>query len=154
MAHFQMIKHLNKLIISHRANLKGPHSAIFGENHPSSIYNVIHQGFDVELDVWFIDNRFLLGHDNPEYEVDKSFFNDSKMWIHCKNVEALYQLLKLNTNVFYHDQDDCVLTSKGFIWHYPKNQILTDISIAVMPERVPNWDLTNAYGICTDFLLD
>lgn len=140
------------LIISHRGNLSGPNTAYYGENHPSSIRHALWDGYEAEVDVWLIDNKFILGHDKPEFEVDDSFFYNDRLWVHCKNIEALYKL-KNNPliNAFFHDQDDCTLTSQGFIWTYPKNLLITNKSIAVMPELVPDWDYSKAFGICTDF---
>lgn len=58
---------------------------------------------------------------------------------------------KGHLHYFFHDQDDCTLTSHGYIWQYPKNIKLTSHSIACMPERVENWEgLNECWGICTD----
>lgn len=145
---------MNKLlIISHRGNISGPTTAHYGENHPSSIKHVLWDGYHVEVDVWLVNNKFILGHDKPEYEVDPTFFYNDRLWVHCKNIEALYKL-KTNSlvNAFFHNQDDCTLTSQGYIWTFPKNLPLTDQSIAVMPELVEDWDITQAFGVCTDFV--
>ena len=78
------------------------------------------------------------------------------MFIHCKNIEALYYCLSKNDNLdfFFHDSDECVLTSKGYIWTYP-GKTLTDKSICVMPERTVNTDNLNiCAGICTDYVLE
>lgn len=140
------------LIISHRGNTDGPNSAYYGENHPSSIKNVLWQKFDCEIDCWFIENKFVLGHDKGEHEITQDFFYNDKLWVHCKNIEALYQLIDNPcVNAFFHDKDDAVLTSKKFIWTYPKNLHITNRSIAVLPELVEDWDFSKAHGICTDF---
>lgn len=141
------------LIISHRGNLFGPNTAHYGENHPSSIQHVLWDGYHAEVDVWLIKNKFILGHDKPEFEVDDTFFDNDRLWVHCKNIEALFKLKNNKLiNSFFHDKDDCTLTSQGFIWTYPKNLLITNKSIAVMPELVPEWDYSNAFGICTDFI--
>lgn len=139
-----------KLLIAHRGNTKGPNPS--QENHPSYIRSALWDGYHAEVDVWLVDGKYVLGHDKPDYEVDQTFFYNDKLWVHCKNIEALYKL-RTNpvVNAFFHDQDDCTLTSQGYIWTYPKKLLLTDKSIAVMPERVEDWDLSSAYGICTDF---
>ena len=55
-------------IISHRGNLDGP---IFEkENHPDYILNAIDAGFDVEIDLWKIETKLFLGHDEPKYLID------------------------------------------------------------------------------------
>ena len=55
----------------------------------------------------------------------------------------------MGMNCFFHNTDDGVLTSHGYIWTYPGKE-LTKNSIAVLPERVEDWDLSNCAGICTD----
>lgn len=140
----------NKLFIAHRGNTNGPDPK---ENHPTHIWAALHAGFDVEIDVWFIDNKYILGHDAPQYEIDYQFFYNCRFWLHCKNIPALRKLTTNPlVNTFYHNTDDCVLTSQGYIWTYPKPQLLTDKSVAVMPETVKeDWDLSEVMGICTDY---
>lgn len=140
-------------IISHRANLSGPNSAIHGENHPNSIEHVLSLGYDVEIDVSFVYNTFYLGHHSLEYSIDIDFLKKSGLWVHCKNIQAFNKLIKENIHCFFHDVDDCTLTSEKYIWTFPKKYIpLTDISVAVLPEKVPEWDLSVCYGICTDYV--
>lgn len=143
------------ILISHRGNISGPKSE--SENHPTYIKRALSENYDVEIDVWYKDDKFYLGHDKPQYPIDSMFFQNFKLWAHCKNIEALYKL-KTNPliNAFFHDQDDAVLTSQGYIWTFPKANIpLTNQSIAVMPERVGEWpNLNLCYGICTDYVLE
>ncbi len=147
---------MKKVIISHRANISGPNTAPNAENHPKSIQYALSLDFDVEIDVWYKNNKFYLGHDKPEHTVHESFLYNDRLWVHAKNIDAF---LKLRDNplihLFSHDEDDYVLTSTKFAWHHPKAlSKLTKYSIAVMPERSENWDLTNCYGICTDYPLE
>lgn len=141
------------LIISHKGNLNGPNPD--KENHPNYIDQAFIAGFEVEIDVWLLDGQFWLGHDQPQYKIEKNFLLDKKLWLHAKNMKAMFALndMKLNhmINCFFHQEDDCTLTSQGYIWTYPRLLPLSDQSIAVMPERVPNWNVSNAAGICTDF---
>lgn len=141
--------------IAHRALFQGPDSAL--ENNPSQILLAITKGFDVEIDAWFVDGEWMLGHDAPTYPVPKSFLNDPRMWIHCKNLAALYEISrsKIRSDFFWHQEDDFTLTSKGFIWTYP-GKPLTHNSVMVMPEWT---DLDFATvtelkcaGICSDFV--
>ena len=53
--------------ISHRGNLEGPIRS--EENKIDYINNAINQNFDVEIDVWFKNNNFYLGHDEPQYKI-------------------------------------------------------------------------------------
>lgn len=138
-------------IISHRGNLNGKDPE--KENHPDYILNALKAGYDVEIDLWHQNNNLYLGHDNPQYDVDIKFLCQPGLWIHAKNIDSIYFL---NTNYsdlnyFFHDTDDCVLTSKGYLWTYIGKQ-LTPKSIAVMPEKIVEpYDLSYCYGICTDF---
>ena len=112
-------------------------------------------GYDVEIDVRYIDNSFYLGHDVPAYKVTTEWLFDraDKLWIHCKNLKALY-ILKGYTkfNYFYHDKDDFTLTSKGYVWTYPLKEICPD-SVLVCPtiEQTKFYANKNITGICTDW---
>jgi hypothetical protein len=59
----------------------------------------------------------------------------------------------MNTNYhihcFWHQEDDVTLTSWGFLWSFPDEQ-LTDKSICVMPETIDK--SIDCYGVCTDFV--
>lgn len=136
-------------IIAHRGNVFGPQPDM--ENYPEYIDYSISLGYDVEIDVWFLDDKFFLGHDNPQYEVPLSFFVGKPLWIHCKNIYALEELSVIPAlNAFYHDKEDVIMTRNGYLWTAP-SKLLTEKSIAVMPELAPEWDISNACGICTDF---
>ena len=81
------------ILISHRGNLNG---ASAYENHPEYIQEALNQGFDVEIDVWWIDDTgFWLGHDKPQYLVDEYYLENPKLWCHAKNLEALLNLSKI-----------------------------------------------------------
>lgn len=146
------------IIISHRGNLTGPHSAT--ENLPSSVDHAISLGLNVEIDLWVSEDKTLhLGHDHSEYEVTCSWIVDRNtwLWIHCKNMLALeYATTYLtDTNYFFHQNDDYTLTSKGFVWVYP-GVTTPKNSIAVLPESTDRWlsnldDYKDLYGVCTDF---
>ena len=57
----------NMILISHRGNLSGPSKE---ENHPEHIIKAAAAGFDVEVDVWVINNDYFLGHDEPRYKTN------------------------------------------------------------------------------------
>ena len=131
-------------IISHRGNLVGINKKL--ENNPNHILNVLAK-FDVEVDVWFIDNKWFLGHDIPQYEVLFDFFKNN-MWLHCKNLQACQQLSKTNLNWFWHENDKITLTSKGYIWAYPKIYVDNGITVEFdYLSSLPN----NILGVCTDY---
>ena len=138
------------IYISHRGNLNGPNTQ--KENHPDYIKKAWMQGFDVEVDVWYVDNQFCLGHDEPQYEVDWKFLSNPSFWCHAKNIEALSIMLNCNAHCFFHNTDDATLTSKGIIWTYP-GKFLTNKSICVMPENKSfKVDWKKAYGVCSDYI--
>lgn len=139
------------LIISHRGNFSGPNPT--HENSPSYVMEALNAGFDVEIDLWYIDGVLSLGHDKPEYPTDYSFLSNKGLWIHCKNIMALsFMANYAYYNVFYHNTDDVTLTSHGFLWTYP-GRFVFENSIAVLPEITSGWNISGAYGVCTDFPL-
>lgn len=142
----------NFIFISHRGNLSGPNPS--RENQPSYIQEALDLGYNVEIDTWLINNTFYLGHDKPEYITTLEFLLSSpNIWVHCKNLAALDELiLEPDINCFSNDKDDYVLTSKCYIWIQRKIK-LTQNCIAVLPERIKDWDLKNCAGICTDYVL-
>ena len=102
------------ILISHRGNLNRKQEN--WENDPSYILEALKEGYDVEIDVWhledypdlFNDSIFFLGHDKPQYRVSIDFLMQDRLWIHCKNIEALYKLYD-KTHCFFIDRDDVVL---------------------------------------------
>ena len=140
-------------LISHRGNLNGPNPE--KENHPDYIWAAIQAGYDVEIDVWFVDGKFMLGHDEPQYEFPFALLQNhhSKLWIHCKDMDSLSQLNELDpnghkVNYFSHDQDLGVLTSRGYIW----SANLYKRGILVMPELFNKEPNENTLGVCSDYI--
>jgi hypothetical protein len=146
------------IYIAHRGLFLGPDKQ--KENHPEQISLAIELGYDCEIDIRVIDNKFYLGHDSSDYEVDEYWLRSSKLWIHVKNKEALhwfYECQYWKYNYFWHENDQYTLTSKGFVWTHPNSELLTS-SILVMPEHV-DATLNNAiqakcFAICSDFVQD
>ena len=143
--------------IAHRGNINGPNK--LNENKPEYLKNAIKKGYHVELDLWVIEDMLFLGHDKPDYKIELDFLEKykEKLYCHCKNIDSIYYLINKNVDIkfFFHDTDDCVLTSNKEIWTYPGKD-LTKHSICVMPERVNSYsveDLMICQGICTDFPL-
>jgi len=141
------------LLISHRGNINGCFKSY--ENEPSYVDLTINKGYDVEIDVWYKDGNLWLGHDSPEYGVDFIWIRDrlSKLWVHCKNIDALFYFKTSNysINYFWHQEDDVTITSLGYFWTYPGKQLTTN-SIAVMPETKEFENIDNAFGICSDYI--
>jgi len=138
-------------IISHRGNINGENPSM--ENKPEYILKALEEGFDVEIDVWKIGLNLLLGHDNPSNTIDFNFLSTPGLWIHCKNIECIEYLININRlNIFWHQKDDIAMTSNKFLWTYPGKK-LTSKSIAVLPEKTFDWNIENAYGVCTNYPL-
>jgi hypothetical protein len=140
------------ILISHRGNIVGRFESY--ENEPNYIDLALSEGYDVEVDVWVIEGIFYLGHDKPQYGITLDWLNErkDKLWIHCKNTEAVewFNTLCNTYNYFWHQEDTLTLTSKGYIWVYPGKQPINN-SIAVMPE-INNDDTSHCLGICSDFI--
>jgi hypothetical protein len=138
------------ILIAHRGNTDGPIKSL--ENEPSYLDLAISKGYDVEVDVWLINDSLFLGHDNPQYTVDFGWFTDRiyKLWIHCKNTDAIlfFKDSKYKFNYFWHETDTVTLTSNNNIWVFPGKQPIKN-SIAVMPE-INDDDVTKCIGICSD----
>ena len=107
--------------IAHRGNLKGriPER----ENSPDYIDEAIAAGFDVEIDVWKINGKYFLGHDEDQYKIDLMWLIDrsENLWCHAKNLDALHDIIHYSKlNGFWHQEDDYTLTTHNFIWTYPR----------------------------------
>lgn len=135
-------------LIAHRGNLYGPNPD--RENKPDTIRKAIDLGFDCEIDVWYVENRYFLGHDYPETEIPYAFleFYSEHLWIHCKHLESLIQL-KDKFNCFYHDKDLYTLTSRGILWGNI-NSPTHSLAVQVMPEKSGVFS-SYCYAICTDY---
>lgn len=140
------IRDKKMMLISHRGNLNGPIPE--RENSIEYIEAALEKGFHVEIDVWYDDDQWYLGHDNPQYLIGMEFLKDIRLWCHAKNIAALKNMIKEGIHCFWHQEDEHTLTSRGWIWAYPGSP-LTDRSIAVMPASKVTEDCA---GICCDFI--
>ena len=142
------------ILIAHRGLFDGPDAD--SENRPEQIIQALGKGYDCEIDAWFKDGNWFLGHDGPEYEIDFDFLTQPGLWIHAKNLSALYIMGADNRlNFFWHENDAYTLTSHGYIWSFPKQQ-LTKNSIMLMPEwedpKLNNTRYADCAGICSDYV--
>ena len=149
-------------IICHRGNTFGPDPD--NENKPEVIDYCIRKGYDVEIDLWYYNNKLYLGHDEPTYQVDADYLmlNKDRLWIHCKNLKASAELNKLDRilftsfNYFFNDSDNYSLTSLNYIWTYPRsqkeftyNQVLLDFRPNV---NFKKYSELNIHGVCVDYV--
>ena len=138
------------ILISHRGNISGKIPE--RENHPDYIDEAISKGYDVEIDMWWVNGRIYLGHDFPQYEIDDEWLGNrvDKLWVHCKNTELLNWIRSTTLHYFWHEEDTLTLTSKQYVWVYPGKQPVIG-SIAIMPE-LNNDDVSTCLGICSDYI--
>lgn len=139
-------------IISHRGNLRGREPE--RENHPKFIIKAYEAGFDIEIDVWYIDTQFYLGHDCPQYQICGTWLKELQdvLWCHAKNPDAFEKMLAIGLHCFWHETDRYTMTSRGIPWCYPKNYITGGIT--VINESLADQTLSaDVLGVCTDYPL-
>jgi len=140
------------LFISHRGNTFGPEPK--RENTLEHIQHAFDFGFDVEIDVWYVDGVLRLGHDVPGETLPMEYIHNQKLWFHCKNVRALLFLQhQEKVKYFWHEKDQYTITSNKKIWTYPGKQLVPS-AVAVLPEvklQGSVFELFSCHAICTDF---
>lgn len=142
-------------IYSHRGNLSGKSPR---ENEPAFILECIAEGFNVEVDLWFVDGAYLLGHDGPEHPIDLRAFDREEIIFHLKSPHV--PPLK-HADAFAIENDPYALTRRGLLWtNYGRAP--TPEAVMCSPELVgdqrPLADFVRtmqhtAAGICTDYPL-
>lgn len=139
--------------IAHRGNYKGSNKE--RENSPDYIEEAIAAGYNVEVDVWLIDNKWMLGHDFPKYEVPLVFFERPEIWTHAKNLVGYVSLYhNSKVHVFWHNKDDFAITSRGIKW--ANTHVLTYDGVMVLPElndhhtSMIKLGHVDPIGICSD----
>lgn len=142
--------------IAHRGNEKGRFA--HDENKPEKIEELHQKGIVCEIDIWYKENQWWLGHDAPETKVTFEWLmkNPSLCLIHCKNYQALDTLHRecgsqgYDVNLFYHTVEDYALTSRGHIIVHPNQTCLPD-SIEMMPELSKTRDMKKRSNyVCSD----
>jgi hypothetical protein len=142
------------IYIAHRGLFAGPDKGI--ENVPEQIQLALSLGYDCEVDVWYkAEGEWWLGHDAPTYNVDYDFIAQAGLWLHAKNLAALYYLTGTPLNYFWHESDTQTLTSHHYIWTYP-DRLLSKHSIMLLPEwsdpALMSTKDADCYGICSDYI--
>jgi hypothetical protein len=138
------------IFIAHRGNIAGPNLKL--ENTPEYLQAAMDAGYGVEVDIQWDRGVLYYGHDYSLEPVDEKFIIKRDVFCHAKNIEAIPALMSLGCNVFVHDTDPCVYTSKGHIWCYPGVHVKSDKAIWLdlhgepLPEDIPS----KLYGICGD----
>lgn len=142
-------------LIAHRGNTEGPKKD--SENQPIYIDFAIESGYDVEVDLRKFETGLYLGHDFPEFKVTEEWLHSRKdrLWIHCKNSDALEFCLEKDLHCFWHNIDDYTMTSKGYVWAFPGKENVGDKCVLVMPEN--DWPVEiikkkAKFGVCSDYV--
>ena len=144
------------IFISHRGNTDRIKKDL--ENTQRYIDLAISKGYEVEVDIWCIEKKLFLGHDNPETPVTLEWLEDrkNKLWIHTKNRSALEFFLSADPSFkfFWHTTEPFILTSNCLIWAHDYDSVEND-SLCIVPllslEQVIEADVREWYAICTDF---
>jgi hypothetical protein len=139
--------------IAHKGNYAGQN--VDRENTVEYIEEAIAAGYNVKVDAWLMEDKWMLGQHWPATEVPRSFFERPEIWTHAKNLVGYVSLYNNpKVHVFWHNKDDFAITSKGIKW--ARNYIETSdgiMSIAednqTMKGRI-NGKLTQPLGICCD----
>ena len=136
------------ILISHRGNLTGPSDY---ENDPRQIKAVLNMAYHCEVDFWYVDNQYYLGHDEPKYKIKRSFLEQKNLWVHCKNLAALERVPR-KVNYFWHQTDDFTLTSHKYIWTFPEKTVGKK---SIIVDNSKDWQTKDyqCHGVCSDYLL-
>lgn len=134
------------------------------ENHLDTLEKRHNIGYSCEYDIWFHNHKWWTGHDNPTYIIDdidkllKASLNDL---IHAKDGITFAEIIKYcrergyNNEIFYHTDEDYVLTTRSNIIVYP-GKFLVNNSICMMPENIKrdlsNIEKDNITSICSDLI--
>lgn len=136
-------------IYAHRGNIDGPENPL--ENTVELAEKALGMGYGVELDVWFKNDCFFLGHDQPKQKVSKQYLINNNFLIHCKNYQAFRELyLNPNIHCFYHNDEPFTLTNLGkclvhekIVENFNHNDIVVDLNSRKITDK--------AYGVITDY---
>ena len=145
------------ILISHRGNIDNKNPSL--ENSIKYIEKALDLGFNVEIDLWEVNDVLYLGHDEPQYQITFYWLlaRINLLWVHCKNVSAVHRMIIFENegnkfNYFWHENDTFAITSKRFIWAFPGKQPIIG-SIAVMPE-INNDNISVCLGVCSDNIIN
>lgn len=138
------------ILIAHRGNIHGPDSKL--QNKPLQIQKALDLGYNCEIDVWYINGEFLLGHDEPKYKIYERSLENSKLWCHAKNLDALVQMLNnKKINCFWHEEDKYTITSSGYIWCFPDVYVQNKCIQVHKGKKVDHHNY-KCDGICSDYI--
>lgn len=141
------------LKIAHRALVNGPDKRL--ENDIATIVHRCSNGLYSEIDIWYVNSKWYIGHDSPEEEIALEYLISPYLFIHAKNVDAFHELQiisnshGLNLRIFYHTEEHYALTTRGETIIYP-GLPEKDGWLYMMPERT-KLTLQSSGMICSDY---
>jgi hypothetical protein len=144
-------------LISHRGNINGRIEE--AENSIPYISDTMSLGYDVEIDIWYINNILYLGHDGPQYKTDLNWLlrNMERLWIHCKDFSSLNYLIKYPLRVFYHEKENqTIINQCNLIWSHDLSNISQNSIIPLLNlNEIQSYDFSkkDVYGVCSDFVI-
>lgn len=142
-------------VISHRGNIFGVTKF---ENAPKQIDMAMLDCDYVEIDVRYIDGKFFLGHDTPDTFIEDDWLRErsNKLFVHCKNIEALNKCMQMKIPAFFHEKETHVhIVNTDLIWTHSLKESQGNSIIPLITEGEAKWhrDFDHVWGICTDFPL-
>jgi len=147
------------IVVSHRGNLAGPSKKENTFEAWKEFCAVDTQGVSTycELDLWYHNGTYWLGHDKPVEGIGASLLWDTAIVWHCKNFAACKHLSKWydDGHYFFHENDPHTMTSQGWIWAYP-GQYVNESTVIVckdLESTIKTIKEGKAMGICTDYVL-
>lgn len=144
-------------VISHRGNLRGVNPD--KENRPSYIDCAIQLGYEVEVDIRYIDDEFWLGHDEAQYKIERSWMalRKDSIWYHCKDLNSAIELSKLKEFKFFcHTQDNYILTSTGHLWVHDLSELVDETCIIPLLDlnSIKKFKHLKPFAVCTDYVYE
>lgn len=141
-------------LIAHRGNISGINLEL--ENKQSYIDNAINNGYDVEIDVWKVDEKLYLGHDKSDYEIEVNWLleRSNYLWVHCKHFNSLNYLIDFPLKIFYHKKENhTIINNSNIIWSHDLLEAAEKSIIPLLNYEDIKFNYNkNVYGICSDWV--
>ena len=142
------------ILISHRGNTEGCNEK--KENSPDYIDNAISLGFDVEIDVRYLNGDLYLGHDLPQYKINLEWLIERKnnLWVHTKDYMSMCELVDTEIRFFFHEKEShtIIYNTKLFWTHNLKEVGVKSIIPLLSKVDILKYPNTDVFGVCSDFV--
>lgn len=100
-------------LISLRGNTTGEDST--KENKPYNVTEILKTGLHCWVDVWWRDELFYLGKDEPKYPVKPTFLNMFSLWCNAKDFTTYLRLIDIKAPHPFMYRDSPTLSYGGDI---------------------------------------